>query len=503
MEWGARLTVAWHGQGATADLGALFAATAGLTGLQQALEDRRLAAEIEHIGHDWRAVLAVGQLAAPLWLAGTLVSLAGAFYDAATQAQTQARSQPNSHHLTHSTLPDQAEQASGSASVPVSVSPYTHDLVAALLAPLEDIIADVTAALADPAHRTALTVPLHVGPGGTVAPLALPVPLPVHYAQGLATGVRRVHTSALATLAWVQTTVARSPSPAPTWLAAGLRRLDGVLQAAAARLDMAEIHLAPLVVGVGAGEPARQRGARGGSSDSQALAAVCQDLWRIVDTVVVAGQEVADPHLLPEAFSAAPASLDIPVPNVPEPPQAASRPLPSSQAQEQRMRPTPLPLPHIAEGAPSLHERQTATPPPPATPDSRISASSDALDAPEVALPTIGDGRDQDTPPTRPDNKQLTPPLNVALPTIGEAPPRRPPLRNPLNRPITAADPAADPAAPTKPREPKEPAKPAQPKEPHRGAVPAEPQHPDTSATTRGAERSADDEPQVRFPTIG
>ena len=356
MTWNERLKAAWRGEVPDADLSAMFAATSSLTGLHQALEDRRLAAQIEHAGHDWRAVLAVGQIAAPLWLADALVDLAGTLYDAETQ-----------------THPDR----------PAYVSPSTHDLVAALLAPVEDICVDVTAALADPGHRTALTAPLRVGPGGDVADVAPPNPPTVPYARGLATGARHVHTSAATTLVELQAAVARSESP--DWLATGIRRLDGELQAAGARLDMGEARLASLV------------GTH--SSDPAALAAICRDLWTIVGVSVAAGQMLADPHLLPEAAAAAasrPVATAAPSATPTPPAPVVSPPAPSPP-----VAPPPAPvvhvtLPRIEAGAAPLRERR----------DESASASHPAAASPaEVSLPTIGEPAQPPTPDPAPHSK--------------------------------------------------------------------------------------------------
>ncbi|MGH2514701.1 MAG: hypothetical protein ACRDHP_03515, partial [Ktedonobacterales bacterium] len=160
MAWDARLKAAWHGEASGADLAAMFAATAGLAALKQSLADRRLEAEIEQSGHDWRAVLAVGRTAAPLWLADALVGLAGALYDAETRAH-----------------PDRPTSSA-------SVSRVTYEAVVALLAPVEDVLASVTAALADPNARATLTRPLRVGPGGDIAGDDPPGPASLTYTQG-------------------------------------------------------------------------------------------------------------------------------------------------------------------------------------------------------------------------------------------------------------------------------------------------------------------------------
>ena len=335
MDWGMRLKAAWHGEVPDADLKAMFAATESLTRLQQALEDRRLAAKLDYTGYAWRGVLAVGRIAAPLWLADALVSLAGTFYDGEKQ------SQPKGSEL---------------------VSPYIHDLVVALLGPVEDIIADVAAALANPDHRTALTAPLHIGPGGQIAQGALPEPISTLYARSIAAGARRAHTGAAVALASTQAEVATSP--APDWLAAGLRRLSGDLDAAGARLDMAEVRLAPLVA---------LAGEHGG--DPVALTALCRELWTLADSAIVVGQAASDPHLLREA------------PRGSLPMQAAQAATPvrySSPVPQPQWQP-PAPLPRIAEGAPSLPMQHDD-----ASPSEKERAS--AAPSHGSALPTIGEG---------------------------------------------------------------------------------------------------------------
>ena len=371
-DWGARLKAAWRGDVSDADLGAMFAATAGLNGLHQALEDRRRAAQIDNAGHDWRVVLAVGKIAAPLWLADALVALAGAFYDTETQSH-----------------PDR----------PASVSSYTHDLVATLLAPVTDIIADITAALADPTYPTALTVPLRVGPGGDIAAYPLPSSIPALYARGLSTGARRLHMSATVSLAATQQ--AASTSPSPDWLVAGLRRLDGELQASGARLDIAEVRLAPLL-------DAR-------SSDHTSLQPICRDLWTIVDAALVAGQLVSDPHLLPDARVARP--FDV------APPAAPPSPLPSPPKRERTRAPA---LPQIAEGAPSPHDTRQ---PPPAEGAATVSPQ-------DLAFPVIAEGPDA-APPAQ-SLPTVGQPAHVSLPSVGE--PSQPAETATESRPASSRD---------------------------------------------------------------
>lgn len=379
MDWGARLRAAWRGEVSNADLAAMFAATARLSDLQQALADRRLAADIEHSGNDWRALLAVGPIAGPLWLANALVTLAGALYDTEAPAR---------------------------AGEPAAISAYTHDVVAELLAPIEDIIADVTAALADPGHHTALTTPLRIGPGGGIAGERLAELPPTSCVRGLAAGARRVHTSAAAALAAAKATVAKSP--APDWLASGFRRIDGELQAAGARLDVAELRLTPLL------------SERGTAPD--ALAAISRDLWTVANAAVVAGQVIADPHLLPEARV---------MPNYSAPPPQTA---PTFPPRARMPRARPVPLPQIAEGAPS------------APPDEPAAiAEKQRPPPPNLSLPTVGNPHGTQ-PPGAGD-----PPAHVALPAVGDEAPQ-PSASRPATPPAASPPHTLHPIAPREPQ---------------------------------------------------
>ncbi|MGH2485156.1 MAG: hypothetical protein ACRDHE_03990, partial [Ktedonobacterales bacterium] len=354
----------WRGEVSGADLAAMFAATAGLPRLHEAMEDRRLEAQIAQSGQsgaEWRVTLSLGLVAAPLWLADALVALAGAFYDAETQPH------------------------SGRAS---SISPYVHDLVASLLLPVEDIVADVTAALADPRRPTTLILPVLVGPGGDIADYDLPRSPSVAYMGELARGARGVHTSAAATLATAR--AATSTSSSPAWLEAGLRRLDGDVQAAGARLDMAEVR------------STAAQATRG--ENPQVLEALCRDLWGVIRVAIVAGQLSADPHLMPEAAAAAQAGAHsaASVRTLQSPPALAPRqvdalPFPwidAGGAPLARRQDTPtathpatimddVQLPRIGEGTASPHETTSAAP----IPDAPLPGSS----SPTVSFPTIGE----------------------------------------------------------------------------------------------------------------
>ncbi len=369
MAWNERLRAAWRGEVSGADVAAMFAATGRLSALQQSLADARLAADIQHTGHDWRAPLAVGPVAAPLWLADALVELASAFYDAETQP--------------HAT----------------GLPPYAHDLVAALLAPVEELIVAVTAALADPARHVILAAPVRVGPGGDIARADPPRQAPLSYLRGLATGATRVHTSAAAELAPLRATFDRAAPP--DWLAAGAQRQDGILQAAAARLEMAQVHLNGLASAPG-GDPA-------------ALDAICRDLWAVVDAAIHAGQLLADPHLMPEAAAEPRPSVPAPAP-APTPAPAIPPVLPR--------RPAPIvhvTLPAIAEGAPTPPVPEPPVPAPqPATPNLALPQIGPEPPAP----PPTPHPKDPHAPQAKPapqrDDRQGDEPPPFAFPEIGE-----------------------------------------------------------------------------------
>jgi hypothetical protein len=374
MAWSERLRAAWRGEVSGADVTAMFAATERLSALQQSLADARLAADIQHTGHDWRAPLAVGPVAAPLWLADALVGLASALYDAETQPHA------------------------------AGLAPYAHDLVAALLAPVEELIVAVTASLADPARHVILDAPVRVGPGGDIAAADPPRPAPLSYARGLAAGATRVHTSAASELAPLRATFERAAPP--DWLAAGTQRQDGILQAAAARLEMAQVHLSGLASAPG--------------GDPTALDAVCRDLWAVVDAATHAGQLLADPHLMPEAAAAprpsAPAPQTDPLP-APAPPAPAAPPIPPIPPR----RPAPVihvTLPTIAEGAPTPHAPEPPAPEPqPAAPDLAMPAIGPDAPAPPPA-PHPKDPVARPAPPQPEKPQPDDPPF--AFPKIGE-----------------------------------------------------------------------------------
>lgn len=358
MDWGEILRAAWRGEVPDADLRASLAATAGLAPLQQALDDRLLAARIENPSQDWRAILAVGRIAAPLWLAGALVTVAGVFFDAAS--------------------------APRAGRPPASMDAGVHDLIASLLAPVEDLAAATSAALADASRRPFLVAPLHIGPSGEITTPPAPNPPYAVYLRGLAKAARDLHTTVAAALAATRATIGTTAPP--DWLTAGFQGVDAALKAAGTRLDMAEVRLGALE---------RPDGAAGSGT-------LCHDYWTILDTALVSGQTVADPHLLPGARSTPTNATPT---NATPTPRMSSPPAPSPSRPRAQPHPA-FALPQVAEGAPTASDRPISAQP---------ASGTMATPARDITLPIIG---------APPGGAAPTPmPAPNALPTIATASP--------------------------------------------------------------------------------
>jgi hypothetical protein len=360
MSWGARLQAALSGDVSGADVSSMLAATAPLMDLSRALADRRLSAELDHAGHEWRVCMTLAPMAAPLWLGEALVTIAQSFVEA---------------------------EAAGHPDRPYDLSPLAHALAVLLLQPVETTIAEVSAALVDPNRPTGLTAPLTVGPRGVIAAYLIPDPVPLPYARGLLLSATRVQGAAQVALD--DTTALVGRSPAPDWLTAALRRVGGELRAARARLDADEIRLTPLL--------------RAPRADYNTLPALCAELWDVLNTALVTGQMLREPHLLPGA-----PTPHAPTPDVPAPP---SRPV----VREQWAPISPAPVtqrPAIA----ATPSQRPPTPPKAERP---------------VVLPSVGDGvREAPAPlptPARREPDQAITPASAphphdeapALPMIG------------------------------------------------------------------------------------
>jgi len=389
MSWGARLQAALSGDVSGADVSSMLAATAPLADLSRDLADRRLGAELDHAGHEWRVCMALAPMAAPLWLGEALVTIAQSFVEA---------------------------EAAGHPDRPYDLSPLAHALAVLLLQPVETTIAEVSAALIDPARPTGLTAPLTVGPRGVIAAYLIPDPVPLPYARGLLLATTRVQGAAQVALDDTASLVGRSS--APDWLTAALRRVGGELRAARVRLDAAEVRLAPLL--------------RAPRADYGTLPALCAELWDVLNTALVTGQMLREPHLLPGA----------PPPHAPTPDAQASPAPPVVREQRAPISPAPVTPRPIIAAAPS--------PRPPPQPK---------VERP-VVLPSVGDGvrevpaplpaparrePDQPTTPTAPahphDEAPALPMIGVPnAPDASATPAPRHPRREPPTHPTQSND---------------------------------------------------------------
>lgn len=355
MTWAERIRATWSGDLAGGDVQALLAASGSLDILRQQLADRRLSAQIDNIGEEWRVLAAIAPLTLPLWLGDSLVTLARSLCDAEAEAH-----------------PDR----------PNGMSAASHSLAVAVLRPIETIVAEASAAAADPGRPHWLTAAVMLGPRGEVAAQSLPTPIPAGYVTGLMLAAERLHGAAGLLLA--ELTALLQPSKPPAWLPAAIQRVKGDLAAAGARLAMLRARLNMAVP-----DPRHfQAGLHGDS-----LPPLCHDLWEVLNAALVGGQRLSDPRLLPGAREAVP--------------QPAPKPL----AQPNR----PLPSP------PTIVAPVVSSPPRPASPP--VLRVERAVDLPDIqTLPAPSGQRRQLVTDHAPQPAMPQPPQPSALPEIGRRP---------------------------------------------------------------------------------
>lgn len=370
MTWAERIRATWSGNLAGGDVQALLAASGSLDILRQQLADRRLSAQIDNIGEEWRVLAAIAPLALPLWLGDGLVTLARSLCDAEAEAH-----------------PDR----------PNSLSAGSHALAVAALRPIETIVAEASAAAADPGRPRWLTAAVMVGPRGEVAAESLPSPIPAGYVTGLLLAAERLHGAA--GLLLVDLTALLTPAQPPAWLSSALQRVKGDLAAAGARLAMLRTRLNMLI-------PDPQHFQAGWHDDS--LPPLCHDLWEVLNAALVGGQRLCDPRMLPGAREAAP-------PPKPAPPARPISPLPSTPPVASS---PPRPAPTLArrvERALDLPDIQTV--PAQAPPHRRLVTDESQRPEPPApqpgAMPEIGERRVADRATER---------KAPALPEIGKQP---------------------------------------------------------------------------------
>jgi hypothetical protein len=324
MTWAERLRASWNGDVAGGDVRALLAASGSLDLLREQLADRRLSAQIDHIGEEWHIPATLAPLALPLWLGDSLVTLARGLCDAEADAH-----------------PDR----------PNSLSAASHDLAVAALRPIDTIVAEALASAADVSRPPWLTAVVMVGPRGEVASLSLPAPIPPGYINGLLTAGERLHGAAGLLLSELTTLL--QPSSPPAWLKTGIQHVKGNLAASGARLAMLRTRLNMLL-------PDPQHVPPGLGHDT--LAPLCHELWEVLNAALVGGQLLSDPRLMPGAHATPPR----PAPAAPSPPPhptaAAPRPVAPSPVVAAARPPAPPPTPRPptrAERARDLPDIQT------------------------------------------------------------------------------------------------------------------------------------------------
>lgn len=320
MTWTERLRASWSGDVAGGDVRALLAASGSLDLLREQLADRRLSAQIDHIGEEWRVPAAVAPLALPLWLGDGLVTLARSLCDAEADAHPE---RPN------------------------SLSAASHDLAVAALRPIDTIVAEASASAADAARPPWLTAVVMVGPRGEVASLSLPAPIPPGYINGLVTAGERLHGAAGLLLAELTTLL--QPSSPPAWLTTGIQHVKGNLAASGARLAMLRTRLNMLL-------PDPQHVPPGLGHDT--LAPLCHELWDVLNAALVGGQVLSDPRLMPGAHATPPVRPAPAAPAAAPHPTAAPHPAAPSPVVAPARPPTPPPAPRV-ERARDLPNIQT------------------------------------------------------------------------------------------------------------------------------------------------
>jgi hypothetical protein len=258
MSWTGKIKNAFEGVVDGSDARARLASGAPLASLRQQLSDRRLDVEIANLDEPWRAPFALSTVAAPLWVAESLLSLAESLSDAEVTAH-----------------PDR----------PTAMAALTHDQILALLEPIAMLQGEISGAIADPNRRSALSLPLLVRPYATTTAGLMAERVPVPYLRGLLAGVSSL--SGAAQLLVEDYTPFMSHPSAPAWLRRGLATLKGDLAAAQARLDAAQAESVPVL--------------RQPTPDEAALRTLAVDLWQVANTYLKLGQQITAPSLLPGA----------------------------------------------------------------------------------------------------------------------------------------------------------------------------------------------------------
>jgi hypothetical protein len=258
QSWAGKIKSAIEGMVDGADARARLASTASLASLRQQIADRRLDAELANIDAPWRVPFVLAPIAAPLWLAESLVTLAQSFGDAESEAH-----------------PDR----------PAMMFALTHGQILVLLEPVDLLQGDISGILADPNRRPALPLPQAARPFAHTNAGLLTDRIPVPYARGLLAGAMSLAGSTHLLIDDYGKLFKHASAPA--WLSSGLTTIDGDIAAAQTRLDAADLRASPVL--------------RQSQPDQAALRELVVDLWDLANTYLKVGQLVSAPALLPGA----------------------------------------------------------------------------------------------------------------------------------------------------------------------------------------------------------
>jgi hypothetical protein len=372
LSWAGKIRSAFEGMVDATDAQARLAAAASLAGLRQQLADRQLEAQIENVQEPWRVPFALAPIAAPLWLADALVSLAQALQEA--------------EEADH---PDR----------PMVMTSLTHGQILTLLEPLDALTSDVAGVLADPRRHRTVSLPLLARPYSPDGTGLTTVNVPLPYVRGLLSGT--VSSVGATQLLFAEYTSFLGHPQAPAWLARAFAAAQGDLAALQSRLDAVQGRSGPLL----SRHPA----------DEAALRDLALNLWNLTNTALGLGQRLASPLLFegaqplppprtpatqpatparaqqaPSIPVPAPAPLTPPAPAPPTPPVAAppvmpSPPPPSPVAERS------VPMPRIEIAPEEGHDgpRVTAAPPDQPRPLPQIGGPASSMATPHAAPPVV------------------------------------------------------------------------------------------------------------------
>jgi hypothetical protein len=200
--------------------------------------------------------LVLAPIAAPVWLADWLVTLAQSLVDAEANAHPERKT---------------------------DMSALVRGQIIELLGPVEALLSEMSAMLADRYRKSTIGAPLQLAPyaqGDAGLHLAR---VPAAYVRGLLDGARSTALSVQTLAADYQGFFTHATSP--DWLQTAFSGLQGELAAAQSRIDACAVRVTVLLH--------KQR------PEEDALRDLANDLWSLITAVLLCGQQIAAPSLLP------------------------------------------------------------------------------------------------------------------------------------------------------------------------------------------------------------